>query len=145
MQSPPRRPRRRRRLRGSRAWYDFWPNEMPCSPIRFYNPPPPSANISSAIMRFILTLLLVFTCVSAAPATRPAEQEMILINGGSFKMGTNDGFPFEGPVHEVTLRAFWIDTHEVTVGQFEKFVAATNYKTDAEKFGWSGVFDLKSG
>ena len=70
---------------------------------------------------------------------------MILIKGGSFKMGTADGFPFEGPVHEVTLRPFWIDKHEVTVGQFEKFVAAASYKTDAEKFGWSGVFDLKSG
>jgi formylglycine-generating enzyme required for sulfatase activity len=34
-----------------------------------------------------------------------------------------------------------MDRHEVTVAEFDKFVKATNYKTDAEKFGWSGVFD----
>jgi formylglycine-generating enzyme len=60
-------------------------------------------------------------------------------------MGEADGFPYEAPVHDVTLKSFWMDEHEVTVAQFEKFVAATKYQTDAEKFGWSGVFDVKSG
>ena len=36
-------------------------------------------------------------------------------------------------------------SHEVTVAEFAKFVAATNYETDAEKFGWSGVFNMKMG
>lgn len=60
-------------------------------------------------------------------------------------MGTNDGMPYEGPVHTVELDSYLIDEHEVTVNQFERFVVATNYRTDAEKFGWAGVFDLDAG
>lgn len=70
---------------------------------------------------------------------------MVLIPAGSFGMGTDDGMPFEGPVHRVTVRQFWIDEHEVTVGEFRQFVETTGYKTEAEKFGWSAVFDTKSG
>ena len=53
-------------------------------------------------MRLILTFLLLF-CASAiaAPATKPADDDMVLIKRGTFKMGTADGFPFEGPVHDV--------------------------------------------
>jgi formylglycine-generating enzyme required for sulfatase activity len=69
---------------------------------------------------------------------------MVLINGGTFDMGTNDGMPNEGPAHKVQLNAFWIDQHEVTVSDFSKFVAATNFQTDAEKLGWSGVFNMSS-
>src|SRR5215210_1699857 len=69
---------------------------------------------------------------------------MVLIPGGTFEMGSADGPGYEGPVHEVTVRAFWMDKTEVTVAEFAKFVAASGYVTDAEKFGWSGVFDLKS-
>jgi formylglycine-generating enzyme required for sulfatase activity len=70
---------------------------------------------------------------------------MVPIPGGTFRMGTADGFPFEGPVHEVTVKPFWMDRHEVTVAQFARFVAATGYKTEAEKWGWAGVFDAKKG
>ena len=77
--------------------------------------------------------------------TQKSNDGMILIRGGIFAMGTDDGMPFEGPVHKVELNSFLIDEHEVTVSEFERFVNATGYKTDAEKFGWSGVFDLKTG
>lgn len=70
---------------------------------------------------------------------------MVLVPGGKFQMGTEDGMAFEAPVHDVTVKKFWIDEHEVTVGQFAEFVAATNYVTEAERFGWSVVFDLKTG
>ena len=69
---------------------------------------------------------------------------MILIKGGNFLMGTEDAMPYEAPAHEVTVKSFWIDRHEVTVAEFAKFVAATGYQTDAEKFGWSGAFNLKT-
>ncbi len=72
-------------------------------------------------------------------------KNMIFIKSGKFKMGTETGMPFEAPVHEVTLNSYWIDTHEVTVAEFEKFVKATNYLTEGEKIGWSGVFDVKQG
>lgn len=72
-------------------------------------------------------------------------KEMVFIKGGKFKMGTDNGMPFEAPVHEVTVNSFWIDIHEVTVTEFEKFVKATGYITEGEKIGWSGVFDVKQG
>jgi len=75
-----------------------------------------------------------------------AERDgMMLISGGTFLMGTDDGMPYEAPVHEVAVKTFWMDRHEVTVAEFANFVKATGYKTDAEKFGWSGVFNLKTG
>src|SRR5215208_5644054 len=67
--------------------------------------------------------------------------EMVLIPAGEFEMGSNDGPIYERPVHKVKVNSFWMDKTEVTVGQFRKFVDATQYVTDAEKFGWSGVFD----
>ncbi|MBA2706601.1 MAG: SUMF1/EgtB/PvdO family nonheme iron enzyme, partial [Gemmatimonadaceae bacterium] len=79
-----------------------------------------------------------------APATQPTAA-MVLIKGGAFEMGTSEGLPFEGPVHEVTVGSFWMDRHEVTVEQFDTFMRATQYKTEAEKFGWSGVFITKTG
>ena len=68
-----------------------------------------------------------------------------LIKGGTFIMGTNEGFPYEGPAHEVTVESFWIGKYEVTVAEFARFVEATRYRTEAEKFGWAGVFDIQAG
>ena len=78
-------------------------------------------------------------------AARIERDGMMLINGGKFLMGTEDGMSYEAPVHEVEVKSFWMDRHEVTVAEFAKFASATNYKTDAEKFGWSGAFNLKTG
>ena len=80
---------------------------------------------------------------SAPPATTLPDTDMVLIPGGTFRMGSSDGMPYEAPVHNVTLRPFRIDRHPVTVAQFAAFVRAKGYRTDAEKFGWSGVFDMK--
>lgn len=60
-------------------------------------------------------------------------------------MGASDEMPDETPVHTVKINDFWMDEHEVTVAEFAQFVKATNYRTEAEKFGWSGVFNLKTG
>jgi formylglycine-generating enzyme required for sulfatase activity len=83
------------------------------------------------------------SCVRNAPLQGP--EEMVFIKGGSFKMGTDEGMAFEGPVHEITVEPFWIDKHEVTVGEFARFVEASRYQTEAERFGWSIVFDMKAG
>lgn len=70
--------------------------------------------------------------------------EFAALKGGPFMMGTNDTAMYpedgEGPVHEVELSKFSIALFTVTNKQFGKFVRATGYKTDAEKFGWSFVF-----
>lgn len=93
----------------------------------------------------LCVVLAALSLIAAAPSTRPAAvpDGMVLIPGGTFQMGTDNGFPYEGPSHEVTVRPFYMDRTEVTVAAFRAFVTATGYKTDAEKFGWSGVFDPK--
>jgi formylglycine-generating enzyme required for sulfatase activity len=48
----------------------------------------------------------------------------------------------EGPVHRITLDDFHIDATSVTNADFSRFVRATGYLTDAEKFGFSAVFHL---
>ncbi len=71
---------------------------------------------------------------------------MVLLSGGEFLMGTDDdiGYPSdgEGPVRPVFVDPFYIDSSGVSNQQFEQFVSATNYKTEAELFGWSFVFHL---
>jgi formylglycine-generating enzyme len=69
---------------------------------------------------------------------------MVKIPGGPFQMGAEgpecwkaDG---EGPVREVTVSPFWMDRTCVTNAEFAEFVEATNYQTEAERFGWSFVF-----
>ena len=77
-------------------------------------------------------------------ATEGSTEGMIQLDGGKFLMGTDypRGFPAdgEGPVREVTLDPFWIDAHPVTVDEFRRFVSATGYVTESERFGWSFVF-----
>ncbi|MET9256410.1 formylglycine-generating enzyme family protein [Streptomyces sp. NPDC003717] len=77
------------------------------------------------------------------PAGEPHAQR-VLLPGGTFLMGTDDadGFPAdgEGPVREVTVRAFRIDACAVTNGRFAAFADATGHVTEAERFGWSYVF-----
>ncbi len=70
-----------------------------------------------------------------------APPGMVRVPAGTFRMGTIDGPGHETPVHEVELAAFFIDRTEVTAGAFAAFAAATGYRTEAERFGWSGVFD----
>ncbi|MEZ4630090.1 MAG: formylglycine-generating enzyme family protein [Deinococcales bacterium] len=73
------------------------------------------------------------------------HQHMSLIPTGTFLMGSEDKtFPAdgEGPVREVLVNRFWIDRYAVTNKAFSYFVEATNYITEAERFGWSYVFHL---
>ncbi len=65
------------------------------------------------------------------------------IRGGRFRIGT-DASPLpqdgEGPSRLATVKPFAIDPFAVTNGWFAEFAAATGYRTDAERFGWSLVF-----
>lgn len=57
---------------------------------------------------------------------------------------SGDGLAADGelPLHEVELAAFSIDATPVTNQQFSRFVTATGYRTEAERFGNSAVFHL---
>jgi formylglycine-generating enzyme len=82
--------------------------------------------------------------VSSNSTANGSTVGMVLIKGGVFQMGSDDGMPYEAPVHEVIVNSFYMDATEVTVADFAKFVKATNYMTEAEKFGSSGVFDVNA-
>ena len=46
---------------------------------------------------------------------------MVLIPGGLYVVGRDDGVPAEGPAHRVELPPYYLDEHEVTVGQFAAY------------------------
>ncbi|WP_346363600.1 formylglycine-generating enzyme family protein [Bosea sp. (in: a-proteobacteria)] len=68
---------------------------------------------------------------------------IVIIPGGRAEIGTDapifegDG---EGPRRFVTLSPFRLDEAAVTNERFQRFVAATRYISEAERFGWSFVF-----
>ena len=63
----------------------------------------------------------------------PPHAGMVWIPGGTFRMGSEDFYPEERPVHEISVDGFWMDSFEVTSEQFAQFVAETGYKTVAER------------
>jgi formylglycine-generating enzyme required for sulfatase activity len=93
-----------------------------------------------------------------APAATPTPARLIdrlgmrlvLIPAGEFLMGSPDSEPsarsIEKPRHPVRIsRPFYLGAHEVTVGQFRAFVAATGYVTEAESSGVGGsVYNVVS-
>ncbi|WP_244627794.1 SUMF1/EgtB/PvdO family nonheme iron enzyme, partial [Microvirga tunisiensis] len=40
---------------------------------------------------------------------QPDDSSMIRIPGGTFRMGSDQHYPEEAPVHRVTVDGFWID------------------------------------
>ncbi|KAM6110946.1 inactive C-alpha-formylglycine-generating enzyme 2 [Pterocles gutturalis] len=68
---------------------------------------------------------------------------MVQLPGGKFQMGSSslEQRNEEAPVREVTVKPFAIDRYPVTNGDFREFVRAKKYKTEAEEFGWSFVFE----
>ena len=56
--------------------------------------------------------------------------EMVLIPAGDFQMGSNHtNNSAEKPVHTVYVDAFYMDVHEVTVGQYYQFTLATGHRS----------------
>jgi formylglycine-generating enzyme len=70
--------------------------------------------------------------VDARAEARPDAAEMVWIEGGTFRMGSDKHYPEEAPVHRVTVSGFFIDPTPVTNRQFRTFVEATGYVTFAE-------------
>ncbi len=75
---------------------------------------------------------------------------MVVIPSGSFMKGSPDNEAgrqrHEGPRYRVTFeRGFALARTETTVGEFGLFVEQTEYQTDAERIGWSRVYEPRSG
>jgi formylglycine-generating enzyme required for sulfatase activity len=82
------------------------------------------------------------TATPASTATPTAIKiitpEMVLVEAGSFQMGSNDGHPNEQPMHAVRItRAFYIGKYEMTFEQYDQFYAdPTAIVRKPQDFGW---------
>ncbi len=74
-------------------------------------------------------------CVAPPRAATSTLPQMITLPAGLFRMGDigGGGQSDERPVHEVRIRSFRLGRHEVTIGEFRRFVTATSFLTDAER------------
>lgn len=66
---------------------------------------------------------------SADHTYRPAKNnpqksgnDMVLVEGGTFRMGSTEGLEEEAPVHTVTVSSFYICDHEVTQAEFKEIM-----------------------
>jgi serine/threonine protein kinase len=74
------------------------------------------------------------------PKPKPNELgvDMLFIQGGGFKMGSNDGESDEKPVHRVTVSDFYVSKYQVTQGLYEKVMGK-----NPSKFR-GGIFSKKA-
>jgi formylglycine-generating enzyme required for sulfatase activity len=68
----------------------------------------------------------------AEPGSR-VPPGMVALPGGKFKMGSDRFYREERPLRDAQVGPFAIQRHEVTNAQFAAFVAATGYRTVAER------------
>lgn len=59
--------------------------------------------------------------------------DMVRLDGGEFRMGSEAFYPEEGPVRRVSVAPFEIDRYAVTNRDFRTFVDATGYVSTAEQ------------
>ena len=67
----------------------------------------------------------------------------MLVEGGTFRMGSTDGYSNEKPVHSVTVGSFYMKATEVTVREFRAFVRADGDESQAVRdrrgsYIWNG-------
>jgi formylglycine-generating enzyme required for sulfatase activity len=102
------------------------------------------------------TLLAAVLATSSAHAADPTltldlgggvSLDLVLVKAGVFRQGSpasENGHGDDETPREVTISSdYYIGTHEITVGQWARFVADTGYRSEAEKgtsggFGWDG-------
>ncbi|MBN2189148.1 MAG: SUMF1/EgtB/PvdO family nonheme iron enzyme, partial [Chitinispirillaceae bacterium] len=66
---------------------------------------------------------------------RPVHYGMKLISGGTFSMGSMNGYGDEQPVHSVTVSSFYMDTTEVTQAEYAGLMG-TNPSAFSSAAGW---------
>ncbi len=69
---------------------------------------------------------------SNSAAVAHPTREMVWIEGGEFRMGSDAHYPEEAPAHRVRIDGFFIDPCPVTNREFREFVRATGHVTFAE-------------
>jgi sulfatase modifying factor 1 len=67
-----------------------------------------------------------------APTAAPTEvyvPRLVLVEAGSFQMGSENGMPDEQPVHAVRItRSCYVGACEVTFDEYDRFCAATSHR-----------------
>lgn len=104
------------------------------------NSDPNSAESNDDIKETIIHI----TPRSVRPQEEDLEATMSLIPGGDYVIGTNKAVfeaDLEAPEKKIHIDNFYLDKYEVSNEKFREFVDATGYKTEAEKFGDSFVFE----
>ena len=84
------------------------------------------------------------------PTRQPYEPEMVLVQGGTFQMGSNDGDDDEKPVHRVTVKDFYIGKYEVTQAQWRAVMGSDPPKLynkgcdqcPVERVNWNDIQDF---
>lgn len=112
-----------------------------------FSPPPPHSPTARRWPWLVVAAVGLVAAVAAAGLWSgsdpdgppgPAPDGMVWVPPGWFTMGSEetmgiDQTPNSVPVHRVWVDGFWMDRHEVTNERFAAFVAATGYKTIAER------------
>lgn len=79
----------------------------------------------------VLSSVLCFAQKGKAPKRAPIDTtKFVLVEGGNFKMGTEKAVePHEGPVHDVTVKSFYLSKTEVSFDDIDKWLADTKRDT----------------
>jgi len=112
-------------LVGGLAWWMFFSSPAPSKPpgtvkgVQAQVPPPVTAEPQP-----IATTKMI-----------QAPEGMLLVAGGEFKMGRDDGTDLDQPSHLVSVKPYYLDTTEVTNEAYKKFLDETKH---AAPPNWKG-------
>jgi formylglycine-generating enzyme required for sulfatase activity len=76
-----------------------------------------------------------------APPPPPVPDNMVLVEGGTFEMGSANGLDDEKPVHQVRISSFYMSKYEVTQQEYQAVMGInpSNFKGDnlpVEQVSW---------
>ncbi|XP_071946243.1 inactive C-alpha-formylglycine-generating enzyme 2-like [Antedon mediterranea] len=103
----------------------------------------------NAYILIFLHCLLCYVCYAAKEKKIPSDpeydhyEEMLQISGGDFLLGSADvdEKAGESAQKKTAVKPFKINKYPITNAAFRKFVRAKKFKTEAEVYQWSFVFD----
>ena len=84
------------------------------------------AVVSARSIVLLASMLVLGGSARAAEAVKECPPGMLLVPGGTFRMGSEDGYPDEWPVLPRKVESFCLDRTEVTVEAYLKFLKERN-------------------